>query len=99
MDFDALEVRHNPEKKRFEIALEAQFAVTEYILAADRIIFTHTEVPIAFEGKGVANKLAHAALAYAQAQALKVMPLCPYMAGYMKRHPEFQHLLAAGFHI
>lgn len=99
MDFSKLEVRNNPERKRFEIEIEGQYAIAEYILAGDRIIFTHTEVPVAFEGHGLANKLAHTALEYARAQQLRVMPLCPYIAGYLKHHPEYQDLLAAGFHV
>lgn len=99
MDTNNLEVRNNPEKRRFEIEIEGQYAIAEYILAGERIVFTHTEVPIAYEGQGLANKLAHYALEYARAHHLHVMPLCPYIAGYMKHHPEYQDLLAAGFHV
>ena len=55
---------------------------------------THTEVPPAFEGRGIAAALVREALAWARAQGLKVWPLCSYVAVYMRRHPETQDLLA-----
>lgn len=99
MENTNLEVQHNPERKRFEITIDAHLGIAEYILAGDRIIFTHTEVHPTLEGKGIASLLAKTGLEYAKAHHLKVMPLCPYVAGYMKRHPEYQELLAAGFHV
>ena len=97
MDHTNLEVLHNPENKRFEITIDGHLNKVEYLLAADRIIFTHTEVHPSLEGQGIAALLAKAGLEYAQAHQLKVMPLCPYVASYIKRHPQYQALLAEGF--
>ena len=99
IDHTSLEVHHNTDRKRFEIHVNGHKGVVEYMLAGDRIIFTHTEVDVALEGQGIAALLAKTGLEYAQAQQLKVMPLCPYVAGYMKRHSEYQPLLAPGFHV
>ncbi len=95
-----IEVRNNLERRRFEIEIDGLFAFAEYLLVRDeRIILTHTEVPPALEGNGLAAKLAEYAFAYARERRLNIMPLCPYMAGYMKRHPEYHDLLQPGFQL
>jgi len=99
MDANEVVVTHNPEKKRFEVSHEGQTAVVDYIPAKGSIVFTHTEVPRGWEGKGIASKMAHEALEYAKKEGLKVMPLCPYVATYIRRNPEYRALLAPGFHV
>lgn len=99
MEYNNLEVQHNPAHKRFEIIIDEHLNIVEYILVGDRIIFTHTEVHPSLEGKGIASLLAKTGLEYAKTHHLNVVPLCPYVAGYMKRHPAYQELLAAGFHV
>ena len=87
-------VRDNPEKHRFEIDLgDGSFAVAEYTLPAGKIMFTHTEVPPAREGQGLGSLLIRTALASARARGLEVIPVCPFFAAYIKRHPEEQDLL------
>lgn len=87
-----LEVVHNKEKKRFEIVIGDQVAMVKYFLGSGEIIFTHTEVPEAFEGQGVAGKIAKAAIEYAKAEGLRIRPMCPYIAAYIQRHPEYQSI-------
>lgn len=99
IDTSKVEVRNNAERKRFEIEIDGHFAVAEYMLVQDRIIFTHTEVAQVLEGNGLAAMLARQAFAYAEEHQLKIMPLCPYMAAYMKSHPAYHHLLQPGFNI
>ena len=87
-------VRDNPEKHRFEIDLgDGSFAIAEYTLPAGKIMFTHTEVPQAHEGKGIGTILIKAALASARQRGLQVIPICPFFASYMRKHPDFQDLL------
>lgn len=90
---DALEVVDNTTDHRFEVRLGGNVAFAEYRLVAGGIILPHTEVPEAFEGKGVGSRLARYAMAYARERNLKVIPLCPFMAGYMKKHPETHDLV------
>jgi hypothetical protein len=94
-----LQVQHNPAQKRFEVTANGHLSIVEYILTANRIIFTHTEVPPALEGNGIAARLAHAGLEYAKSENLQVMPLCPYVAAYMRSHSEYQVLLVPGFRV
>lgn len=84
------DVKHNMAEKRFEVQLGDALALMEYMRAGNNIIFTHTEVPEAFEGQGVANEMAYVALEYAKAEGLKVQPLCPFVALYIRKHPEYQ---------
>ncbi|MCA9910763.1 MAG: N-acetyltransferase, partial [Gammaproteobacteria bacterium] len=51
------------------------------------------EVPPAYEGQGIAARLAHAALEYAKEQGLKVNPVCPYVKAYLRKHPEYQSIV------
>ena len=87
-------VRDNREKRRFEIDLgDGSFAIAEYRLRAGKIIFTHTEVPPAHEGRGIGSLLVRTALASARERGLKVIPICPFFAAYIKKHAEEQDLL------
>lgn len=88
-----VDVVRNEEAQRFEARLGAETAFAEYRLVDGAVILPHTVVPDAFEGRGVGGALAQAALAWARAQELKVIPLCPFIAAYMQKHPEFHDLV------
>lgn len=90
LDLSALQPANNPDEKRFEIRLGDDVALIEYMIQGKTIIMTHTEVPTAFEGKGVAGKLAKFALDWAKDNGYKVNPLCPYVKGYIRKHPEYE---------
>ncbi len=92
IDFDNLEVVNNEQAKRFEAKLGDDVAVVEYQLTGKIITFTHTEVPPAYEGYGIASKMAKVALEYAKSHELKVLPLCPYIKAYILRHPEYKSI-------
>ena len=67
-------------------------AFAEYRRAGDQIIFTHTEVPPQFRGRGLAERLVLFGLEVAQQENLRVVPLCSYVARVLQRHPEFRGL-------
>jgi predicted GNAT family acetyltransferase len=87
----------NDKTHRFEVTLDGETAFTEYVLHNGAMVLPHTEVPPAFEGKGVASALAKAALGYARGHGLKVKPICPFIAGYIQKHPEWQDLVHEDF--
>lgn len=94
MTTDQLTVRDNPDRHRFEIDLgDGSFAIAEYTLPAGKIMFTHTEVPEAHEGRGIGTKLIRFALDAARQRGLKVIPICPFFAAYMQEHGQVQDLL------
>ena len=87
-------VRDHPAAHRFEIDLgDGSLAIAQYTLPAGKIMFTHTEVPPAHEGKGIGTALVRYALAAARERGLKVIPICPFFAAYIKKHTEEQDLL------
>lgn len=94
---DTLDVVMNDEAHRFEVTLGGEVAFAEYRLQGDSILLPHTVVPDAFAGKGVGSLLAETALTYARDHGLKVKPTCPFMAGYIKKHVEWQALVHPDF--
>lgn len=93
---DELKIVRNDEKRRFEAELDNGLAMVEYNIAGKNIIFTHTEVPIGHEGKGIASKMAYEALEYAKNEGLKIQALCPFVKKYVAEHPEY-HDITWGF--
>ncbi len=92
-NLEDLKVVDNPAAGRFEARLDGHLAVIEYYNAPGQIIFTHTGVPKAIAGRGVGSKMARTVLEYARSVGLKVVPRCPFVAGYIKSHPEYQDLV------
>jgi len=89
-----LKIRDNRDRNRFEAALgDGSFAIAEYKLEPDIIIFTHTEVPPEHEGKGIGSALIRFALQSARERNLRVVPICPFFAEYIRKHEEVQDLL------
>ncbi|MEU7531205.1 GNAT family N-acetyltransferase [Saccharothrix sp. NPDC042600] len=87
LDHDVVTVSDNPELSRFEVHLDGRLGgFAEYVLKPGRIVFTHTEVAV--EGKGLAGALVKQALADVRERGLKVVPQCPFVRGYLEKHPE-----------
>jgi predicted GNAT family acetyltransferase len=93
IDINNIEVEHNSAAQRYQARIDRYLAVAEYRRSGDTLTFTHTEVPPALRGRGIAGKLVHAALEDARAQHLSVVPLCSFVATYIRRHPEYVSLL------
>ena len=87
------QVHHNPDDCRFELVQDGSMAILEYTLQFDSMLFTHTRVPPELEGRGLGSQLARAGLDFARERALRVVPLCWFVAGYMDRHSEYRDLL------
>lgn len=89
-----MKVTHNDAARRFEAQVDGHLGVADYELADGVMHMTHTVVPDALRGRGIAAHLVQAALDHARAQGLKVNPLCSYVRTYMERHPDTQALRA-----
>ena len=78
---------------RYEGRVDGELAaVAEYIRTPELVVFTHTEVLPGHEGRGISSELVRQALDAVRGQRLKVLPLCPFVAGWMQRHPEYGDL-------
>ncbi len=97
---DAIEVRHVPEDKRYEVwAAGERAGFAAYALADDEgvevIVFTHTEIGDRFEGQGLGSELARGALDDVRtAGRHRVVAQCPFVAEWIERHEEYADLLA-----
>ena len=87
-------IHHNEAQQRFETTVDGQLCVADYRLRGDVMWMTHTGVPPAVGGRGIAAELVRVALAYAEGHGLKVEPSCSYVESYMRRHPQTHKLLA-----
>jgi predicted GNAT family acetyltransferase len=88
------EVHDNTERHRFELDVDGHTAFSAYRRDGSLITIMHTEVPKELGGRGIGTKLAQGLLEIARAQGLKVKPLCPFVAAYMDKHPEYADLRA-----
>ena len=95
MQIDAANIKvvHNSKQNRFEIQVGKDVSVLEYDLRGQTIYFTHTFVPPALEGQGLANRMAETALNHARENSLKVVPACEFIHVYLRRHPQYQDLV------
>jgi predicted GNAT family acetyltransferase len=92
-----VKIENNQEAQRWEAEVGEYVAVAEYRLRGDMVFFIHTEVPHELEGQGVASKLVKAALDDARTRHLAVVPFCPFVAGYIRRHPDYKGLVHAEY--
>ena len=90
------QVRDEPQRHRFALDVDGATAFATYARAGAVITVLHAEVPEALGGRGVGSALVKGALALARARGDKVVPLCPFVASYIARHPEEQDLLRDG---
>lgn len=86
-------VINNPAAGRFEVRVGDEVAFTEYRPLGEALLFPHTVVPESMEGKGVGSALVQAGLAYARAEGRMVIPRCPFVSAYIRRHPEYQDMV------
>lgn len=89
----ALHITHRPEVGRFEVHVDGLQCEADYRLEGKLMHMTHTGVPHALEGRGIAAALVKEALTWAQAQGYRVDPICSYVQVYIRRHPEWSSLL------
>lgn len=89
-----MDVTHDAERHRFSATVDGYECEIDYRLADGVMTITHTGVPSAVGGRGVAGKLTQFAMDHARAQGWKVIPACSYAAAWMRRHPEYEDLRA-----
>lgn len=89
-----MDVIHDADARQFHVDVEGHRGNLDYILRDGVMTITHTGVPPAIGGRGVAAELTRAALETARSEAWKVVPACSYAAAFIRRHPEFADLVA-----
>jgi predicted GNAT family acetyltransferase len=88
-------IADNPAVHRFELKVGGTVAAyAEYNVLAHALLFTHTEVLPQFEGAGHGSRLARYALDTVRSRGLKAIPVCQFIAGFIRKHAEYQDLVA-----
>jgi predicted GNAT family acetyltransferase len=89
-----VEIQHDEENKIFYIEIAGERSDLKYRFEGDTTINAYsTFTPPEQRGQGLAGKVTQAALDWAKTKSYKVIPGCPYVAAYIKRHPEYEELL------
>lgn len=90
---DDVAVDDNEVAQRYEAHVDGRLALIAYQRAGDHIALVHTEVPEELEGRGLAGHMARVALEDARTRGLAVIPSCPFVADYIRRHPQYTDLV------
>lgn len=92
-EYTALELVDNNTAHRFEMYVGPELAQIVYRRTGDVVNLLHTEVTPALEGKGAATAIIEKTLAYLEQNKLQLIPSCPLVAAYVKRHPEWERIV------
>jgi len=92
IDLAKLEISNNKAENRFEVLLDGHLSKLDYIQDNDTLVITHVGVHPNFRGQGLAGKLSQAGLEYAKTNSLRVIPMCSYVAAYIRRNPQYLEL-------
>ena len=95
-EFKNLPLHKNENLHRFELNINGSFAFIEYRESPGKITLVHTEVEPLLEGKGAATAVIEKTLEYIEQKNLKLIPICPLVVAYLKRHPDWKRILAEG---
>lgn len=93
-----MEVTNNTSLHQFEVMKDGEKAELVYRLRGNTLFLLHTWVPPALGGQGIASFLAKTALEYAETHGYKIGVMCPFVAAYVKRHPEWYRLYDTEYH-
>jgi hypothetical protein len=96
LEMNNIEIHENEKKRRFEAQVGEHTAVMYRYYSEDSLVITHTLVPDELAGQGLAGYMTRTVLDGARERGLSVVPICPYVAAYIKRHPEYQDLVQKG---
>jgi uncharacterized protein len=84
-----MDVTNSPDQHRYEARIDGELAGFAEYRTTDRLVtFVHTEVLAEFEGRGVGSGLVRAALDDVRTTGGRVRAVCPFVRGYIERHPD-----------
>ncbi|GAB3885175.1 GNAT family N-acetyltransferase [Spirosoma agri] len=98
MNLTEATVKNNTHRTRFELETEGKLSIVVYQNVDDETLaLTHTEVDPSLEGKGVGSHLVEGVLTYVEQNNLKIVPLCPFISVYIKRHPDWNRVVSTAY--
>ena len=93
-DRPTIELVDHPSAGHIDAVLDGTIAGSAFYRVVDgRLVVTHTEVGEEFEGQGIASAIAEHVLTRVRDEGRSIVPLCPFFAGYIERHPEYEPLV------
>ncbi|WP_270089129.1 GNAT family N-acetyltransferase [Sphingobacterium sp. SYP-B4668] len=95
--FESIPLVINEGKKRFEIQIQGNYAFINFSIFGTQIALRHTETDPELAGTGAASAIVEKTLHYIEDQQLKLLPFCPFVFAYIKRHAEWKRIVSAKF--
>ncbi len=95
MKYQEIAIKDNKTQHALELWVDGQRSFIGYDWQDDVVYLVHTEVPEEQNGKGIAAALVEKAFVYLEDQNLKIIPACSYVRAFLKRHPEWERIVAA----
>ena len=93
-DAASIDVRNNQRELRYEAWVDGTLAgEIRYRTQPGAVVLVHTEIAPQLEGQSVASTLVQGALDDIRAHDLRVVPICPFVAAYIKRHSQYTDLI------
>jgi uncharacterized protein len=91
---EVIEAVDHPDRRRYELTVDGQFAGSiSYAIHHGHITLIHTEMDAAYAGRHLGQRLVQDVLDDLRDRGLRVRPMCPYVARYIRSHPEYQALV------
>ena len=92
-EFESIPLVKNESKKRFEIEIDGHFAFINYGETENQIALVHTEAEPELAGTGAAGAVVEKTLIYIKESGKKLLPFCPYVFAFIKKHPEWKAIV------
>jgi predicted GNAT family acetyltransferase len=92
-EYRAIHLIKNQEKNRFELNIGDQTVFIDYKERGKKIFLTHTQTPEKLKGKGAATAIIEKTLTYIEKHRYTLIPICPMVKAYLKRHPDWNRIL------
>lgn len=96
-EFENIELKKNETQKRFELSYNGHLGFINYGEYGNSIALVHTEVEPELQGTGASTALVEKTLNYIKAEGKEILPFCPFVFSYIKRHPEWKEMVNKHF--
>lgn len=96
-EFETLPLEINEDLAQFELKVGEHVALIKFKNAGSKIALIHTEVPDALAGTGAAAALVEKTLTWIQEQGKMVLPFCPFVFSFIRKHPDWKSIVDPKF--
>lgn len=94
MSHQDAKVRHDKDQQRYVLEINGQpLGFAQYQEEGERQIFIHTEIDDSLAGQGMGSTLARESLDDARRRGKRIVPVCEFIAAYVKKHPDWNDIL------